>query len=168
MFEKYCTIVSRILNDLLYIPLVPYEIGSIIHLQPRDGLFLWGIAWRVLYVFAFVFGVVSNWRIFVCGQMYCFPSYVRPEAKLLRLAGEVARRAGGDSHPRCHSAWRTERPLWPPHGERNGHYGRRMVNGTAIMAAARRGESPFGLADSEIRVPGCEGSCVFSLKIKFF
>ena len=54
------------------------------------------------------------------------------------------------------------------HGERNGHYGRRMVNGTVIMAAARRGESPFGLADSEIRVPGCEGSCVFSLKIKFF
>ena len=87
MFEKHCTIVLRILNDLLYNRLVPYEIGSIIRLWPRDGLFLWGVAWRVLYVFAFVSGVVPNWRIFVCGQMHCVPSRVRPEAKLLRLAG---------------------------------------------------------------------------------
>ena len=51
--------------------------------------------------------------------------FVRPEAKLLRLAGEVARRAGGVSHPRI-----------VPHGKQNGHYGRRKGNKTAIMATA--------------------------------
>ena len=52
--------------------------------------------------------------------------------KLLRLAGEVARRAGGVSRPRCHPAWRTkgslrptwrtEQPLWPPHGIQKSRY----------------------------------------------
>ena len=64
--------------------------------------------------------------------MPCFPSLARPEKKLLRLAGEVARRAGGVSHPRI-----------IPHGKQNGHYGRRegnkalrprKENETAIMA----------------------------------
>ena len=48
------------------------------------------------------------------------------------LAGEVGRRAGGVSHALSHphgeqksrhdSEWRTERPLWPPHGKQKGHY----------------------------------------------
>ena len=64
--------------------------------------------------------------------MPCFPSLARAEKKLLRLAGEVARRAGGVSHPRIipHGkqkgryapAWQTKRPLWPPQGERKGRY----------------------------------------------
>ena len=55
---------------------------------------------------------------------------VHPEAKLLRLVGEVARRAGGVSRPRivpqrkqkgCYDPAReTKRPLWPPHGEQKG------------------------------------------------
>ena len=107
--------------------------------------------------------------------------FVRPEAKLLRLAGEVARRAGGVSHPRiipqgkqkgryaparrtkrplrpsarrtkrslwprgCEtpsapsglvplrggtvlaSAWKTKRPLWPPHGKQKGCYVPRRI-----------------------------------------
>ena len=44
--------------------------------------------------------------------MSCFPSLARAEKKLLRLAGEVARRAGGVSHPRI-----------IPQGKQNGHYG---------------------------------------------
>ena len=48
--------------------------------------------------------------------MHSFPSLARAEKKLLRLAGEVARRAGGVSHPRI-----------IPQG-----------NKTAIMAAARK------------------------------
>ena len=41
-----------------------------------------------------------------------FPEYL-PKVKLLRLVGEVARRAGGVSRPRCHSAWRTKESLCP-------------------------------------------------------
>ena len=52
--------------------------------------------------------------------------------KLLRLAGEVARRAGGVSHPRV-----------IPQGKQNGHYGRRKGNKTAIMAAARETKGPL-------------------------
>ena len=44
--------------------------------------------------------------------MPCFPSLARAEKKLLRLAGEVARRAGGVSHPRI-----------IPQGKQKGHYG---------------------------------------------
>ena len=36
------------------------------------------------------------------------------------------------------SAWRTKRPLWPPHGEQNGQYGRHMENKTGNMAATWR------------------------------
>ena len=36
------------------------------------------------------------------------------------------------------AAWRTKRPLWPPHGEQNGHYGRHMENKTGNMAATWR------------------------------
>ena len=73
--------------------------------------------------------------------MPCFPSLARAEKKLLRLAGEVARRAGGVSHPRVTSAlqgrWLEEpegfpthvsfrkgnkRTLWPPHGEQKERY----------------------------------------------
>ena len=57
--------------------------------------------------------------------MPCFPSLARPEKKLLRLAGEATRRAGGVSHPII------------PQGKQNGHYGRRKGNKTAIMAATR-------------------------------
>ena len=51
--------------------------------------------------------------------MPCFPSLAHAEKnscgeKLLRLAGEVARRVGGGSHPRI-----------IPQGKQNGHYGRR-------------------------------------------
>ena len=64
--------------------------------------------------------------------MPCFPSLARAEKKLLRLAGEVARRAGGVSHPRIvpqrkqngHYGRRkgNKRALWPPHGEQKGRY----------------------------------------------
>ena len=64
--------------------------------------------------------------------MPCFPSLSRAEKKLLRLAGEVARRAGGVSHPRIIPQGKqkgrydpvrgTKRPLWPPHGEQKGRY----------------------------------------------
>ena len=80
--------------------------------------------------------------------MPCFPSLARAEKKLLRLAGEVARRAGGVSHPRIipqgkqkgryDPARKTKRPLWPPQGKQNG-----------IMAAARRTEGA-------LRPRGCE------------
>ena len=57
--------------------------------------------------------------------------------------------------PTCHSAKGTKRPLWPPQGEQNGHYGRRkgnkrvvttlrMANKTAIMAAARETKGHYG------------------------
>ena len=58
--------------------------------------------------------------------MPCFPSLARAEKKLLRLAGEVARRAGGVFHPRI-----------IPQGKQNGHYGRRKGNKRGVMAAAR-------------------------------
>ena len=64
--------------------------------------------------------------------MPCFPSLARAEKKLLRLAGEVARRAGGVSHPRIvpqrkqngHYGRRkgNKRALWPSHGEQKGRY----------------------------------------------
>ena len=54
-------------------------------------------------------------------KMSCFPSLARAEKKFLRLAGEVARRAGGVSHPRI-----------IPRGKQKGHYGRRKENKTAI------------------------------------
>ena len=34
--------------------------------------------------------------------------------------------------PTCHSARGTKRPLWPPQGEQNGHYGRREGNKRAL------------------------------------
>ncbi len=65
--------------------------------------------------------------------------FVRPEPKFLRLVGEVARRAGGVSHPRVipqgkqkgryDPARETKTALWPPHGEQKGRYDpRRMEN----------------------------------------
>ena len=60
------------------------------------------------------------------------PAACPSEGKLLRLAGEVARRAGGVSHPRI-----------IPQGKQNGHYGRRKGNKTAIMAAARETKRPL-------------------------
>ena len=60
--------------------------------------------------------------------MPCFPSLARAEKKLLRLAGEVARRAGGVSHPRIIPRGKQKGRYAPPHGEQNGHYGRRTAN----------------------------------------
>ena len=64
--------------------------------------------------------------------MHCFPSLARPEKKLLRLAGEVARRAGGVSHPRIIPRGKQKGRYDPPHGEQNGHYGRREGNKRAL------------------------------------
>ena len=65
--------------------------------------------------------------------MHCFPSLARAEKKLLRLAGEMARRAGGVSHPVIPQGKQKGRN-GPPHGKQNGHYGRRKAN--------RRGVTP--------------------------
>ena len=84
--------------------------------------------------------------------MHSFPSLARVEKKLLRLAGEMARRAGGVSHPRV-----------IPQGKQNGHYGRRkgnkrvvttlrMANKTAIMAAARETKGHYGRRKANRRV----------------
>ena len=79
--------------------------------------------------------------------MHSFLSLARAEKKLLRLAGEVARRAGGVSHPII------------PQGKQNGHYGRHKGNKrvvttpqgkqNGIMTAARRTEGA-------LRPRGCE------------
>ena len=52
--------------------------------------------------------------------------------KLLRLVGEVARRAGGVSHPRIIPQGKQKGRYAPPHGEQNGHYGRREGNKKAL------------------------------------
>ena len=95
--------------------------------------------------------------------------------KLLRLAGEVARRAGGVSHPRIipqgKQKGRYDQGRYdPPHGKQNGHYGRRkrnkrvvttlrMANKTAIMAAARETKGalrPRKANRGGVRPRGCE------------
>ena len=58
--------------------------------------------------------------------------------KLLRLAGEVARRAGGVSHPRIIPQGKQNGHYDPPHGEQNGHYGRVGVRPPPPL----RGSSP--------------------------
>ena len=65
---------------------------------------------------------LNNRRIFVWNQTYCFPPFVCPQENSSALR-EVARRAGGVSHPRCHSAWRTKGALRPRMVNRT-HYGR--------------------------------------------
>ena len=65
--------------------------------------------------------------------MPCFPSLARPEKKLLRLAGEVARRAGGVSHPRI-----------IPHGKQNGHYGRREGNKRGVTTSQGKRNGHYG------------------------
>ena len=65
--------------------------------------------------------------------------------KLLRLVGEVARRAGGVFHPRIIPQGKQKGRYAPPHGEQNGHYGRREGNKrvvTTLRMANRRGVAP--------------------------
>ena len=79
--------------------------------------------------------------------------------KLLRLAGEVARRGGGGFPPTCHSAKGTKRPLWPPQGKQKGRYDPPHGEQTAIIAAARETKGHYGRRTANRRgvTPrGCE------------
>ena len=60
--------------------------------------------------------------------MPCFPSLARAEKKLLRLAGGVGSKSRRGFPPTYRSARETKRPLWPPQGKQNGHYGRHKGN----------------------------------------
>ena len=70
--------------------------------------------------------------------MHCFPSLARAEKKLLRLAGEMARRAGGVSHP-----------VIPQGGEQNGHDGRHKGNKRVVT-------TPHGEQKGRYAPRGCE------------
>ena len=70
---------------------------------------------------------------------------VSVEVRPLRPFGASSPLRGGTVLP---SAWRTKRPLWPPHGEQNDHYGRRMENKTAIMAAHGEQKGRYALVQS--------------------
>ena len=83
--------------------------------------------------------------------MPCFPSLARAEKKLLRLAGEVARRAGGVSHPRIIPREKQKGRYDPPHGEQNGHYGRREGNKRALWPP--HGEQKGRYAPVGVRPP---------------
>ena len=73
---------------------------------------------------------IQNGTICLFSQAFHDILIARPEAKPLCLVGEMARKAGGVSHPRivpqrkqkgCYDPAReTKRPLWPPHGEQKG------------------------------------------------
>ena len=73
--------------------------------------------------------------------MHSFPSLARAEKKLLRLAGEVARRAGGVSHPRI-----------IPQGKQNSHYGRRMANKRVVTTPQGKQNSHYGRRKENKRV----------------
>ena len=90
--------------------------------------------------------------------MPCFPSLARSEKNLLRLAGEVARRVGGVSHPRI-----------IPQGEQNGHYGHVSVRPSPPL----RGSSPCeagqfilaGLDSRQLQIPRDRKCCTRGLTL---
>ena len=82
--------------------------------------------------------------------MHCFPSLARAEKKLLRLAGEMARRAGGVSHPVIPQGKQKGRN-GPPHGKQNGHDGRRKGNKRALWPP--QGEQKGRYAPVGVRPP---------------
>ena len=64
--------------------------------------------------------------------------------KLLRLAGEVARRAGGVSHPRIIPQGKQKGRYDPPHGKQNGHYGRRKRNKRGVTTPQGKQNGHYG------------------------